>query len=291
MELILNFFISLVEEQNDTVFVSGLPEDTTEVQLADYFGSIGIVKMDKKTGKHKVWIYRDKASGKPKGEATVTFDDPPTANSAIDWFNGKEFFGSTIKVELAQRKSNNFGANRGGFGDRDGGSRGDRGGERGGERGGREGRFERDNRTSVREGDWICPNDECNNNNFAWRTECNRCKTAKPEGLYRFLIIFFNFESIIKFLMVLDADGEAPRRGGGPPPFGAERRGPGGRPPMGGGSGFRGGYSPRGPSRNGGPPSGGYDRPRGPSGGPRGPREGGRGGPMRGSDNRRAAPY
>lgn len=23
---------------------------------------------------------------------------------------------------------------------------------------------------------------DCGNNNFSWRDECNRCKTAKPEG-------------------------------------------------------------------------------------------------------------
>ena len=191
-----------MEEQNDTVFVSGLPENTTEDQLSDFFGSIGIIKLDKKTGKNKIWIYRDKASGKPKGEATVTFDDPPTATSAIDWFNGKDFFGSTIKVELAQRKSNNFGGGRAGFPDRDAGPRGGGGSRDGGRDTGREGgrdagRFERDNRTSVRDGDWRCPNDECNNNNFAWRTECNRCKTAKPEGCLVFDIfktVYFKFD-------------------------------------------------------------------------------------------------
>lgn len=46
-------------------------------------------QMDKRTNKPKIWIYKDKMSGKGKGEATVTYDDPPTANSAISWFNGK----------------------------------------------------------------------------------------------------------------------------------------------------------------------------------------------------------
>lgn len=34
-------------------------------------------------------IYSDKATGRPKGEATVSFDDPPSAKAAIDWFDGK----------------------------------------------------------------------------------------------------------------------------------------------------------------------------------------------------------
>jgi RNA-binding protein FUS len=53
--------------------------------------------MDKKTGKPKIWIYRDKNSGKGKGEATLTYDDPHSAKSAITWFNGK-FCDSGIHV-------------------------------------------------------------------------------------------------------------------------------------------------------------------------------------------------
>jgi RNA-binding protein FUS len=47
--------------------------------------------MDKRTGKPKVWIYKDKMSGRPKGEATVTYDDPETAKAAINWFSGMYF--------------------------------------------------------------------------------------------------------------------------------------------------------------------------------------------------------
>jgi len=28
-------------------------------------------------------------TGRPKGEATVTYDDPETAKAAINWFSGK----------------------------------------------------------------------------------------------------------------------------------------------------------------------------------------------------------
>lgn len=34
-------------------------------------------------------LYTDKATGRLKGEATVSFDDPPSAKAAIDWFDGK----------------------------------------------------------------------------------------------------------------------------------------------------------------------------------------------------------
>lgn len=46
-------------------------------------------QIDKKTGKPKVWIYKDKMTGRPKGEATVTYDDPETAKAAINWFSGE----------------------------------------------------------------------------------------------------------------------------------------------------------------------------------------------------------
>jgi len=84
-----NNFGGAADQQQDTVFVSGLPEDVTDDQIAEFFGSIGIIKIDKKTSRPKIWIYRDKMTGRGKGEATVTYDDPPTAGSAIQWFNGK----------------------------------------------------------------------------------------------------------------------------------------------------------------------------------------------------------
>lgn len=34
-----------IEEMPDTVFVSGLPDDVEEGQLADFFGAIGIIKV------------------------------------------------------------------------------------------------------------------------------------------------------------------------------------------------------------------------------------------------------
>lgn len=96
-------------------------------------------------------IYSDKATGRPKGEATVSFDDPPSAKAAIDWFDGKsadvyfyvltcfstvftdlvaclisgkDFNGKPIKVSFATRRAE-FTQRGGGGG---GGGRGGRGG-------------------------------------------------------------------------------------------------------------------------------------------------------------------
>lgn len=36
-------------------------------------------------------VYKDSA-GQPKGEATVSYDDPPTAKAAIAWFDGETYY-------------------------------------------------------------------------------------------------------------------------------------------------------------------------------------------------------
>ena len=45
-----------------------------------FFGSIGVIKTDKRTGKQNIWIYKDRNTNQQKGEATVTYDDPAAAN-------------------------------------------------------------------------------------------------------------------------------------------------------------------------------------------------------------------
>jgi RNA-binding protein FUS len=85
--------MSFALPETDTVYVSGLPPDTTESSLAEYFGSIGIIKLDKKTKNKKIWLYRDKGTGELKGDGTVSYEDPFSAASAIEWFNNKEWKG------------------------------------------------------------------------------------------------------------------------------------------------------------------------------------------------------
>jgi RNA-binding protein FUS len=52
-----------------------LPKSVTVDELVTSFGSIGVIKIDKKTSQPKIWIYKDKNTGEGKGEATITYDD------------------------------------------------------------------------------------------------------------------------------------------------------------------------------------------------------------------------
>ncbi|KAF4526381.1 hypothetical protein B566_EDAN016465 [Ephemera danica] len=255
----------------DTIFVSGMSESSSEMDIQQHFGSIGVIKNDKRTGKPKIWIYRDKMSGMSKGEATVTYDDANAARSAINWFDGKEFNGSTVKVQMATTKrdfSGGRGRGRGGFGGGRGrggggdggfGDRGDRSGGGGssssGSGGGGGGGGGGGSGFGGRDGDWKCPSPDCGNTNFAWRTQCNRCSTSRPDGVGGG-----------------DGGGRGSRGGG----RGGDRGGRG-----------RGGFGDRGGGRGGGFSRGGDRGGRGRGGS--GPMRGGFGGGDRGRD--RPKPY
>ncbi|XP_039065950.1 transcription initiation factor TFIID subunit 15-like isoform X2 [Hibiscus syriacus] len=163
---------------NGSVYVCNLPEGTDETMLAEYFGTIGLLKKDKRTGRPKVWLYRDKVTNEPKGDATVTYEDPHAALAAVEWFNDKDFHGSTIGVFMAESKSGNAGvylpnvAVDGSVSEDTAAKDMDGGG----------GRVDASGKMWQQEGDWLCPNTSCSNVNFSFRGVCNRCGTARPTG-------------------------------------------------------------------------------------------------------------
>ncbi|KAJ3220110.1 hypothetical protein HDU67_006866 [Dinochytrium kinnereticum] len=126
-------------KSEDTIYISGLPLTITDEELVDHFRTIGVIKTDKKLRPPgpKIWIYRDKASRTPKGDATVTYEDPPAAQAAIDCFHGKPFPGGGIITVVradapagAAKFSGSGGG--GGFSRGGGGGRGGAGGYRDG---------------------------------------------------------------------------------------------------------------------------------------------------------------
>ncbi|CAL1381253.1 unnamed protein product [Linum trigynum] len=171
---------------NGSVYVCNLPEGTDEDMLAEHFGTIGLLKKDKRTGRPKIWLYRDKTTNEPKGDATVTYEDPHAALAAVEWFNNKEFHGSIIGVLLAESKSKdeqpyNVGNDSimpGDFGGLDEDAK-DMNGVGGRGRGGGDASA----KAWQQDGDWLCPNtSSCSNVNFAFRGVCNRCGTPRPSG-------------------------------------------------------------------------------------------------------------
>ena len=55
----------------------------------------------------KIWIYKDKATGEGKGEATITYEDEEAAQAAINWYNGKISL-ELLVLEIIYRSSVTF---------------------------------------------------------------------------------------------------------------------------------------------------------------------------------------
>ncbi|KFD66576.1 hypothetical protein M514_01572 [Trichuris suis] len=274
---------------NNAIFIQGIPDMADAQIVAEYFSQAGEIMIDNRGGP-KVHVYKDKMSGRPKGEALVSFMNPQYATAAIDRFNGQYFPGCEVpmKVTYATTRSTDYGIRggrdmgggggggygRGGPPGRYDGGRGrpggygGRGNFGGPPRGRSQGSYDRGGMSSrgvrltganmeARSRDWVCMH--CNNANFGFRQQCNKCRAPRPEG-------------------------DGGQMGGTdsdyPPPFVGNRGGP----PRGGFGRGRGDY---GDMRGGG---GGYGR----GGPPRGGRDS-FGGPMRsnhgGSDRDRSRPY
>ncbi|GJX56993.1 transcription initiation factor TFIID subunit 15 isoform X1 [Tanacetum coccineum] len=173
---------------NESVYVCNLPSGTDEDMLAEFFRTIGLLKKDKRTGGPKIWIYRDKVTNEPKGDATVTYEDPYAAQAAVEWFNNKDFHGTIIEVLMAESKnSHNVIAplvepslvadvvpDESGLDMSECGGMGRGRGDASG------------NAPPIawqQDGDWMCPNTRSLSNvNFAFRGVCNRCGSARPAG-------------------------------------------------------------------------------------------------------------
>ncbi|GLT91682.1 hypothetical protein SLE2022_095580 [Rubroshorea leprosula] len=137
---------------NGNIYVSNLPPGTDEILLAEYFGTIGLLKKISKLADQRY----------------------------VEWFNGKDFHGSTIGVATAESKNGNAVEDPNVTGDLGGLEENSR--DMNGVVG--RGRGRGDGKAWQQVGDWSCPNTSCSNVNFAFRGVCNRCGTARPTGAF-----------------------------------------------------------------------------------------------------------
>lgn len=81
---------------NTNLFVGGLPYSTTDASLEAYFSQAGSVV--------SVKVITDRFTGKSRGFGFVEMGSEEEAQKAIEMFNGKEFEGRTIRVNIAKPK-------------------------------------------------------------------------------------------------------------------------------------------------------------------------------------------
>ena len=76
------------------LFVGNLSYQTMENDIQDYFSEAGVVT--------SVNLMLDKVTGRSRGFAFVEYSTPEEATKAVEQFNGKEFQGRTLTVNIAR---------------------------------------------------------------------------------------------------------------------------------------------------------------------------------------------
>ncbi|XP_054710644.1 HIV Tat-specific factor 1-like [Uloborus diversus] len=90
------------DDHNTNVYVSGLPENTTEEEFVELMGKCGLVMKDPDTMKYKIKLYRD-SNGVLKGDARCCYIKIESVKLALDILDGYLFKGNhQIHVERAQ---------------------------------------------------------------------------------------------------------------------------------------------------------------------------------------------
>ena len=100
------------------LYVGGLPYATTESQLTTLFAAHGTVESAR--------VISDKFTGQSRGFGFVEMSTSEEAQAAISRFNGQDFNGRALTVNLARPREERPGGFRGGGGRRQGGGGGDR---------------------------------------------------------------------------------------------------------------------------------------------------------------------
>ena len=102
------------------LYVGNLPYNTVDADLQTLFSQAGIVK--------SAQVIKDRVSGRSKGFAFVEMSTADEAQAAINKFNGQDFNGRALTVNLARPREERPGGYRGGGGG--GGRRQGGGGDR-----------------------------------------------------------------------------------------------------------------------------------------------------------------
>lgn len=87
------------------LFIGNLNYRATEQDLETLFSEYGEVQ--------EVAVPVDRATGRKRGFAFVTFEDSDAAQSAITALNDKEFQGRPLKVNLANERTDRRGGGQG----------------------------------------------------------------------------------------------------------------------------------------------------------------------------------
>ena len=87
---------------NSNIYISGLPKDITEFEIAEYFSRCGFIRKDPKTHDFKIKLYKDE-KGKNKGDALLSFLREESVTMAIDLFHETDIRpGFRITIEQAK---------------------------------------------------------------------------------------------------------------------------------------------------------------------------------------------
>eukprot|EP00746_Dinoflagellata_sp_MGD_P082744 gnl/MRDRNA2_/MRDRNA2_32871_c0_seq1.p1 gnl/MRDRNA2_/MRDRNA2_32871_c0~~gnl/MRDRNA2_/MRDRNA2_32871_c0_seq1.p1 ORF type:complete len:574 (-),score=103.82 gnl/MRDRNA2_/MRDRNA2_32871_c0_seq1:58-1779(-) len=76
-------------KENTGVYVSGLPEDVTLLELAEFFKTAGVIGIDPLTGQAKIKIYYNE-TGKCKGDALISYAYTASVDLAIQLLHERE---------------------------------------------------------------------------------------------------------------------------------------------------------------------------------------------------------
>lgn len=81
------------------LYVGNLNYRTTEAELEEKFAEAGTIV--------SAVILTDRMTGRSRGFGFVEYETEDEAKSAMEMFNGQEFGGRTLRVDVARERSNN----------------------------------------------------------------------------------------------------------------------------------------------------------------------------------------